>query len=180
MTPNAPPPPPALPALALSRRARHLLARFEGTQAGSGSRISTALSVDDHLITLVLHSIITDRPYPPPPQPHTRHDADRREPHRRPDQAWRRHAYACSNHHTPLPLSDGKVGIFLFTPSIPNYPKAKFPGVVVFSEIYQGRSVLSSTNPYFRLKTCRPKRLASSWCLRLRYIQAHSPAHAQQ
>lgn len=29
-------------------------------------------------------------------------------------------------------------GIFLFHPSIPNYPKAKFPGVVVFSEIYQG------------------------------------------
>jgi hypothetical protein len=31
------------------------------------------------------------------------------------------------------------VGIFLYVPSIPNYPKAKFPGVVVFSEIYQGR-----------------------------------------
>jgi len=30
------------------------------------------------------------------------------------------------------------VGIFLFHPTIPNYPKAKFPGVVVFSEIYQG------------------------------------------
>ncbi|MCJ1334575.1 hypothetical protein MMC10_011287 [Thelotrema lepadinum] len=28
-------------------------------------------------------------------------------------------------------------GIFLFHPSIPNYPKARFPGVVVFSEIYQ-------------------------------------------
>jgi len=27
--------------------------------------------------------------------------------------------------------------IFTFHPSIPNYPKAKFPGVVVFSEIYQ-------------------------------------------
>jgi len=31
------------------------------------------------------------------------------------------------------------VGVFLFTPSIPQYPKAKFPGVVVFSEIYQGK-----------------------------------------
>jgi hypothetical protein len=30
------------------------------------------------------------------------------------------------------------LGIFLFHPSIPNYPKARFPGVVVFSEIYQG------------------------------------------
>lgn len=30
-------------------------------------------------------------------------------------------------------------GIFLFHPTIPNYPKAKFPGVVVFSEIYQGK-----------------------------------------
>ena len=29
-------------------------------------------------------------------------------------------------------------GIFIFHPTIPNYPKAKFPGVVVFSEIYQG------------------------------------------
>jgi dienelactone hydrolase len=28
--------------------------------------------------------------------------------------------------------------IFLFHPNIPNYPFAKFPGVVVFSEIYQG------------------------------------------
>jgi carboxymethylenebutenolidase len=35
------------------------------------------------------------------------------------------------------PVND-KSGIFLFHPSIPNYPKAKFPGVVVFSEIYQG------------------------------------------
>ena len=32
------------------------------------------------------------------------------------------------------------VGIYLFVPSIPNYPKAKFPGVVVFSEIYQGKA----------------------------------------
>ncbi|KAF2642949.1 alpha/beta-hydrolase [Massarina eburnea CBS 473.64] len=31
----------------------------------------------------------------------------------------------------------GDMRIFLFHPSIPNYPKAKFPGVVVFSEIYQ-------------------------------------------
>ncbi|KAF2007569.1 alpha/beta-hydrolase [Amniculicola lignicola CBS 123094] len=33
--------------------------------------------------------------------------------------------------------SGGDMRIFLFHPSIPNYPKAKFPGVVVFSEIYQ-------------------------------------------
>jgi hypothetical protein len=32
-------------------------------------------------------------------------------------------------------------GIFLFHPTIPNYPKAKFPGVVVFSEIYQGQNI---------------------------------------
>ena len=31
------------------------------------------------------------------------------------------------------------LGIFLFHPTIAGYPKAKFPGVVVFSEIYQGR-----------------------------------------
>ena len=29
-------------------------------------------------------------------------------------------------------------GIFLFHPTISNYPKARFPGVVIFSEIYQG------------------------------------------
>lgn len=37
-----------------------------------------------------------------------------------------------------------QVGIFLFHPSIPNYPKAKFPGVVVFSEIYQGTALFRS------------------------------------
>lgn len=37
------------------------------------------------------------------------------------------------------------VGIFLFHPTIPNYPKAKFPGVVVFSEIYQGKEVFRPT-----------------------------------
>ncbi|KAF1952711.1 alpha/beta-hydrolase [Byssothecium circinans] len=31
----------------------------------------------------------------------------------------------------------GDMRIFVFHPTIPNYPKAKFPGVVVFSEIYQ-------------------------------------------
>ena len=40
-------------------------------------------------------------------------------------------------------VSDDKVGIFLFTPTIPNYPMAKFPGVVVFSEIYQGMVLFS-------------------------------------
>ncbi|KAL8906130.1 MAG: hypothetical protein Q9207_002219 [Kuettlingeria erythrocarpa] len=34
-------------------------------------------------------------------------------------------------------LADGWC-IFLFQPMIPHYPKARFPGVVVFSEIYQG------------------------------------------
>jgi hypothetical protein len=35
-------------------------------------------------------------------------------------------------------------GIFIFHPTVPNYPKAKFPGVVVFSEIYQGMLNYSS------------------------------------
>ncbi len=38
------------------------------------------------------------------------------------------------------------IGILLFHPSIPAYPKAKFPGVVVFSEIYQGIFFLFSVN----------------------------------
>lgn len=33
----------------------------------------------------------------------------------------------------------------MFHPVIPNYKKAKFPGVVVFSEIYQGRSDQNSS-----------------------------------
>lgn len=38
-----------------------------------------------------------------------------------------------------VPTQDGgSMRIFTFHPQIPNYPKAKFPGVVVFSEIYQG------------------------------------------
>jgi len=31
------------------------------------------------------------------------------------------------------------LGIYVFHPTVPGYPKARFPGVVVFSEIYQGR-----------------------------------------
>ncbi|KAL1301497.1 hypothetical protein AAFC00_005741 [Neodothiora populina] len=31
----------------------------------------------------------------------------------------------------------GNMRVFIFHPTIPNYPQAKFPGVVVFSEIYQ-------------------------------------------
>ncbi|MCJ1373315.1 hypothetical protein MMC20_004543 [Loxospora ochrophaea] len=34
---------------------------------------------------------------------------------------------------------DGNMRIFIFHPTIPNYPQARFPGVVVFSEIYQGK-----------------------------------------
>lgn len=40
--------------------------------------------------------------------------------------------------HKDVPTkAGGDMRIFLFHPTIPNYPKAKFPGVVVFSEIYQ-------------------------------------------
>ena len=39
-----------------------------------------------------------------------------------------------------VPTQDGgSMRIYTFHPQIPNYPKAKFPGVVVFSEIYQGK-----------------------------------------
>lgn len=40
--------------------------------------------------------------------------------------------------HQDVKTQDGStMRIFTFHPAIPNYPKAKFPGVVVFSEIYQ-------------------------------------------
>ena len=55
-----------------------------------------------------------------------------------------------------VPTQDGgSMRIFTFHPQIPNYPKAKFPGVVVFSEIYQGkydiaRSGMATTSPWSR------------------------------
>ncbi|XP_014552649.1 hypothetical protein COCVIDRAFT_41196 [Bipolaris victoriae FI3] len=40
--------------------------------------------------------------------------------------------------HKDVPTqAGGDMRIFIFHPTIANYPKAKFPGVVVFSEIYQ-------------------------------------------
>ncbi|KAI2625468.1 dienelactone hydrolase [Xylaria nigripes] len=39
--------------------------------------------------------------------------------------------------HMSVDGKDTKMRIFLFHPSIPQYPHARFPGVVLFSEIYQ-------------------------------------------
>lgn len=39
--------------------------------------------------------------------------------------------------HKDVSTSTGTMRIFFTHPNIPNYPHAKFPGVVVFSEIYQ-------------------------------------------
>ncbi|KAJ7597087.1 dienelactone hydrolase [Mycena floridula] len=36
-----------------------------------------------------------------------------------------------------VPLDDGLIRIFIVSPVIPDYPHATFPGIVVFSEIYQ-------------------------------------------
>ncbi|KAF2106431.1 Alpha/Beta hydrolase protein [Lophiotrema nucula] len=41
------------------------------------------------------------------------------------------------SHKDVATQAGGDMRIFMFHPTIPNYPKAKFPGVVVFSEIYQ-------------------------------------------
>ncbi|KAJ6610049.1 dienelactone hydrolase [Mycena sp. CBHHK59/15] len=41
-------------------------------------------------------------------------------------------------HDIPAPLDGGRpIRVFVISPVVPNYPDAKFPGVVVFSEIYQ-------------------------------------------
>ncbi|KAJ7492567.1 dienelactone hydrolase [Mycena latifolia] len=41
-------------------------------------------------------------------------------------------------HDIPSPLDGGRpIRVFVISPVVPNYPQAKFPGVVVFSEIYQ-------------------------------------------
>ncbi|CAA7266483.1 unnamed protein product [Cyclocybe aegerita] len=41
-------------------------------------------------------------------------------------------------HDIPTQLDNGKpIRIFIIAPEVPDYPEAKFPGVVVFSEIYQ-------------------------------------------
>lgn len=56
--------------------------------------------------------------------------------------------------YTEANLYARRPGVFIFHPTIANYPKAKFPAVVVFSEIYQGtysrllarRQIFSSTS----------------------------------
>ncbi|KAJ7070981.1 dienelactone hydrolase [Mycena amicta] len=41
-------------------------------------------------------------------------------------------------HDIPSPLDGGRpIRIFVLSPVVPEYPQARFPGVVVFSEIYQ-------------------------------------------
>jgi carboxymethylenebutenolidase len=40
-------------------------------------------------------------------------------------------------HHDVPTQTGGTLRIFLIQPVVPNYPKAKFPGVICFSEIYQ-------------------------------------------
>ncbi|KAJ7181715.1 dienelactone hydrolase [Mycena crocata] len=41
-------------------------------------------------------------------------------------------------HDIPSSLDGGRpIRVFVISPVVPNYPQAKFPGVVVFSEIYQ-------------------------------------------
>lgn len=42
------------------------------------------------------------------------------------------------SHHDVVTSGGTTMRIFLFHPVISGYPNAKFPGVVVFSEIYQG------------------------------------------
>ncbi|KAN0084213.1 dienelactone hydrolase [Tylopilus felleus] len=43
-----------------------------------------------------------------------------------------------TQHDVPSKLDNGKpIRIFVIAPVVPNYPQAKFPGVVCFSEIYQ-------------------------------------------
>ena len=70
---------------------------------------------------------------------------NQRIPYRRPHQSRRQwfDAYvhgACVSSPSALQTqaNTNKSGIFLFHPTIANYPQAKFPGVVLFSEIYQG------------------------------------------
>lgn len=72
-------------------------------------------------------------------------------------------------HQTPL-AHHLHTGIFFFHPKIDGYPKAKFPGVVVFSEIYQGMiCLLLSTSCHCRIfaqltRTERqPLKAASMW-----------------
>lgn len=40
--------------------------------------------------------------------------------------------------YQPESRTNNQTGIYVFHPTIPGYPNARFPGVVVFSEIYQG------------------------------------------
>ena len=42
-----------------------------------------------------------------------------------------------SKTHHDVQLASGSIRIFVISPIIDGYPNAQFPGVVVFSEIYQ-------------------------------------------
>jgi carboxymethylenebutenolidase len=54
--------------------------------------------------------------------------------------------------HRDLQTAGGStMRVYLFHPTIPNYPHAKFPGVVVFSEIYQGELQLNFCSSIFLL-----------------------------
>jgi hypothetical protein len=52
-------------------------------------------------------------------------------------------------------------GIFIFHPTISGYPKAKFPGVVVFSEIYQGEHVCRGRRYHERHSSISPPHISS-------------------
>ncbi|PTU20839.1 hypothetical protein P175DRAFT_0509364 [Aspergillus ochraceoroseus IBT 24754] len=45
--------------------------------------------------------------------------------------------YLHSQHRNLLFINPRETGIYVFHPTVPGYPNARFPGVVVFSEIYQ-------------------------------------------
>jgi hypothetical protein len=77
---------------------------------------------------------------------HHRNNADHRIPPRCADEGGRQHAYGKSEWIATARIEahEYNIGIFTFHPTIAGYPKAKFPGVVVFSEIYQGMCVPSS------------------------------------
>lgn len=52
-----------------------------------------------------------------------------------------------------------EAGIYTFHPTIPGYPKARFPGVVVFSEIYQGTPIHLHTRQILTdMQSNRPRR----------------------
>ena len=100
-----------------------------GSEGPRGPRLNYWLNVLElkafHTIALSFHTFIES----------ASQDAHNRVAQRRFHRDWE-HAYVAA-FCLPYRSTQESPGVFLYHPTVPNYPQARFPAVVVFSEIYQ-------------------------------------------